>query len=1298
MKKFMRKLKAKFVTVLVATLILSNVDIIPVQAEESYMTYVTYEGIKPDTLMTMDSETREFVTNWETYHQASVYPDSAIHVPLYVDKNLTTVITESSFVSNNDSDTYVTWYYDYDLLLSLKDDDSLSEEEQAAIYSNIMSSPAAKYYLSCQPHSALILDAQVNITEDMLSPNYDKGVVDLPRLSSSYYYEVSGNTEFYLSSGVYPSLCWTPAAQGSYCTLTIRSEADASSLYSCTITLPNGIDGIDVSDFVDISADLASTLAVNEECYIWGGAIELYPSNVHVDHIVMPSYTIYPTAIVTDLTDEEVAELDAELQADGGYFKRFRIPDVAVKHSREVLSVGGSTNSSDIKEYAQYYQSMYNTKALLFQGSKLEGCTYDNNTGIAVTRTTAADTNPLYYFIATNEKCYWGAVTTEAVSADELTSVDGNAEPMTWLTDTYNSVYELNDDIVSYDDWWSSSYVGGLTMRGKYEFMPSTTASSKNIYAKTLMFAGVDPHLGTLTIKNPPRTTTISYYYMEPNSTSWTKLGDDVVYDSASLTLDDLITLPELEDFQAKGWYTDTSLASKVSLSSLVSTSSDINIRLYSGYDYTGGTYTVTFYNDVTGSKNVATFEKRELPTLPANPNPQAGYAFRCWKIVSEYDSVNGTDYNPETFVPEADKDYKFKTSWDIKGIITKVLTDKTKYYIGETVDKSLLEVYVQTDNDGTLRVLEDNEYTMSGNTITKTGPNQFTITYTATGATGLCEVTGMEDVPLGISAVYTGGDITVGSELKSTMFLVTQHYLSGKTATIETFSFSPNTVKLIGDNEVTITTATKSCTVNVVGLAATAAKDAVMQKITATFVGANPTVGDAVNPAHFNVTAEYSDNTKRTLPSTEFTISPATYTSSGTFYVRIECNGLVANPSVSVKSPTVTPVPTPTPSTPTPSTPSPSKPSQNTNTSNSKPNTSGSSTNFKPSVSTSNKNDTSNNSNSTNTTEKKESTASPLYISGATIMTKNFGESNATPKENQVDILELIENTSKDADSVTVKLINGRTNNDITPTMFKKLREKKLVLYVEMYDADNTSTLVARWSVNTAAMESDTASLNPNIFFETVNKESDKVVKIDITTSNYPKGTTLNVYPSLRAYGSGQTVRLYEITGQGQVNVLKSTFTWLDTSNKIPVDVYTCYHYALSDATTSYNISDNLLEEIVPIIEETPEEDNEESEDGIYIGGSPDEDWEWDYPETPPIDPEDNKFPWLLIILIGGGILVIGIVIVIIVCVSSKKTPKTSKGVTYMDTSGLSENGGPYPVDDMFDSDDDVEYDDDTE
>ena len=1265
MKKFKKNLMRYLTTALVAVLMLSSIPTLPVMAAPDDTTitvnYYLQDKESPGEFR-INSTVSRTVKQWREVDlemEALPVNYTGWYLDVYGENNFTEEWFDA-YLSSDATDTVNVYARVVSAMAAQCN--MLWESEHTERYSDIMSVEAAKYYLSSQPDSALVLTTQVNLTSDMLSPNYSQGVVDLPRLSSSYYYEVSGNSAFYLSSGLYPALCWTPAAQGSYCTLTIRSEADASSLYSCMISFAETLPGVDVSSFVDCSKDLTKDMVSDNNCAYFDMSTEIYDATAHTCSIIMPEYRVVPFSVTGLQPEVAVETYNSDWVNAGASVTEYNIDEEVVRHNRAVLSVGGSTTSTNIKDYTQYYQSPYYSKALLFQGSKSDSCTYDTNTGAAVTRTTASDTDNLYYFIATNDNCYWGAVTLDTTSADELTTVDASAKPVTWLTGEYSSLKDLNEDIVAYDDWWSSSYVGGLTMRGKYEFSPTYTISNKNIYATTLMFAGVDAHLGTLSIEDPPRYTTISYYYQKPDKTEWTKLGEDVRLLSSEVTLESLATLPAITDFTAKGWFTDTSLKVPVSLSSLVNENADTNIRLYSGYDYSGGEYTVTFYNDVTGSKAVSTFEKRYQPTLPANPSPQAGYAFRCWRVVSDYESVIGTDYTPDTFKPEANTDYKFKTMWDVKGIITKVLTDKTRYYLGETVDKSTLQVYVQIDNDGTQRILEDDEYTMNGNTVSKVGVNQFTITFTETGATGICEVSGMEDTPLGISAVYTGGDINVGTELNTGMFKVTQNYLSGKTEDITEFSISPKTVELIGDNTITITTATKSCTITVKGLATNTDKDAVMQKITAIFVGTSPTVGDKVKASQFNVTAEYSDKTKRTLPAEEFTITPEKYTTAGTFYVRIECNGLVANPSVTVKAATVTPTPTPIP-TPTP-TPTPSK-GNSGNSGSGNSNGSGTSNNTtvttKPSTSTSTSNKNNSNSN-TSTVVQEQSLASPLYIGGATILTKDFGTSNATPKENTVDIMQLIKDTDKDADSLTVKLVNGRDNNDITPAMFKELRKKKLVLYIEMMDPEDTDTLVARWAVNTAAMESDTASINPNISFETVNKESDKVLKIDINTTNYPKGTTLNVYPDLYTYGSGQTIRLYEVTAQGQVSTLKSTFTWLDVANKIPVDVYTCYHYALSDATTAYSLSDNLLEEIVSTVT-TPENDVPAEED-IIIGGNPSEEpeWDWDYPtETPTVDPESKSFPWLLVLLIGGGLLLIGGVVIVIIVMSGKKSKRAS-------------------------------------
>ena len=1126
--------------------------------------------------------------------------------------------------------------------------DEDSEISPADVYQNIMQSSASGYFIACQPYSALNLGSGegVSLTSDMLSPNYDKGVVDLPRLSSDYYYKVTDNTDkWYLSGSTYPSLCWTPSAVGTYCTLSIKSADTDATLWGTSI-INNSLDGVPVSSFKDCSDTMLADLVSAPVAYI-EGSIELYDAALHKDGIVMPGYAYYPDGNNYDIRIN--GTVSTPLTVD--------ISDIAKHYKREASDNNrGVTRSETIRDYASAYSSS-SRPALLFAGSKNDSDNYcDVNNSYASTITKSEDINTLYSFIAVDDKCYFQAIDVDSIDTSGLGLVDSSAPSITWNSGIRNTVTDLDGSIVSYNTWWKA--MGSslkLTKIGEYGFQPDTEVTKENInvYARTLIYSGLVEHEATLKVIKNAHKVDIKYYYKEPDSQTWT-LYTEKDYDRETVTMGDLETLPDVPNYTANTWYTDTNLSSKFSLSNL-SLTTDTAINVYGDYKYSGGEYTVTFYNDATGGTNVAKFECRYLPTLPANPEAAPGYAFKNWVIVDTVDSTTGIAYDANAFVSTAGANYIFKTNWDVTGIVTKVMTTKTNYYIGEDIDKSLLQVHVQTDSAGTTRILGDEEYTITPTTVNKEGVNQFNVKYTATGATAVCEVNGIAVRAMSITATYNGSDLEVGDKLSKDNFNVTLNYNNNTKTKITGFALSPNTIKNVGNNTIVVSYADLSTNVVIVGVEVEEpAAEVTLSKIKGSFTGNKPTDGDNVDPSDFLIKGTYSDGTIKTISSYEFNYTPKVYVES-TNSIKFTYGGKSCSVSVVANKKAN--------STTSSSNSGNKTTTSSSSSSSSSSTTSGSTSSGSTTTSTSgSKTNTSNTSNtSSDTTSKSDDStdkgASPYYISGATILTATMGNSNVATK-NTVDILAAIKDTSDAAQSVTITLTDGATGNEITPEMFKALKAKKLTLNLNMVSPDDNTVSLAKWSFNSTLMESTQVQVNPNVTFEVTDKDSDRAVVMSVVTTAYPKGTTLETYPPTSLYGSNEVVRLYEVTGKARVSNAKATMNWSDSLNKVTFDLTSCYNYGLSNSMSAYESGEDLT------VDKTGNDD-------VTVGGSiSDNDIEstdsttseedtFDFGDTEPTDvltkDTSSKSPLAIIVLIIVLLVIVVGSVVLLLFMKSK-------------------------------------------
>lgn len=1114
--------------------------------------------------------------------------------------------------------------------------DILTQIELSTYYNQQMNSDYSSYLIPSQPHSALVLQDTVALFANHLSPNYRGGVVDLPRLSEQYYYALSSTTSgFELAMYTYPTLLFSEASKGATVKLYIKSESTNATLKEFTISNTNDLHGWDYyytgADVYDDNGQLIFYAAELEDCsshimeeFVAGKCIKkdipttYYNSELHKSSIVMPKYLYTTESDYTDYVYNITSDVPYDPNTD-----TFDIGSEAYPFMRQVISTRAVTTSYNVKDYlGTMNQGTSLSPSFLVIGSKYtDDCYYDSNTGEVKTETELSDQNTeLYYAIALTDKCYFGKILKDTIDSDAYTTVEGT-ENMRWEAD---GIYDLESAVIatpreepyadityggfksadvsplnyiygpiSFDKFWASAAenYNVTTMQGKYSFLHTNEENDikdVNIYAESLIYAGCLPHLANATLVKRPETVEINYYYQNPDSTIWT-FGGSKSYEVSDFTIGDLITLPTKEYYTATGWYVDDKLTKEFTLSDIPDDTGEA-INLYAKYNYTGGTYKVTFYNDVTKvTLDEKEFRINELPSTSETPRGTNGYLFRNWMIVDDIDDELGSMYLPETFNPVAGSEYVFKTTWDIAGVIQHVNTAKTNYFIGEEIDKSTLEVVVQNSNDvNDTRILSPTEFTLSNAKVTTEGVHNVWVTYTATGSIGRCEVKGIPVKATGITVSYLGGNLEIGTTLTENHFTVKQNYNNGESERVGGYKIVPNSIKMEGTNKIKITYGSFSEEVQITGYvkgtssgsSGSSEETPVVKSLTVSYVGDKLYAGDTIKASDLSVVAKYSDNTTKTLSASDYTYTPSYLSYAGTVTIRVKHAGLLATTKVTVNAKS---------SSGSGST-SNSDSDDSSNNDDDDSSTGNKSENGKDSDDKKSNSKNQNSDGSTNTNDGKESDkdssdnnskdkgTSPGYLSGANILTNVAGVANATSKSD-VDIKEAVENASVSATSVSVTLVNGLAGNDITPDVMKMLQDKVLTLNVTMVSASDKSTTVGTWEIHGSELD-NTSNINPNITFETVAKETDTVLFVTPQLQEYPKGVTLEVKPEVSTYNSGELVTMYTTDLSKSDSKFLKSIVWEDAPFTFDVNVYESKRYAFSNITSPYADGSNLMTE----------------------------------------------------------------------------------------------------------------------
>lgn len=1148
---------------------------------------------------------------------------------------------------------------------------------------------AAAYIMNCQPDDAIVLSDTVTITAADITDNYLGGIVNLPRLASEYYYQLGGNTNYKLLESVYPALAFKTAAIGTSVTLSIRNHTTMAAVVSCTVkvttdgSVTNGYDVYYPGSVPDCSSGVVAGLAA-APAVLNRGNVTTYDHALHKTSIVMDSYILKPTDLVASDIVGNIDDFESST---------YNLDQKAYVFKREDVGMSGIRTSYNIKDYIGTLNSSAGLRSgVIAAGSKIDdNNVFDNNTGLVQTQTLATDVNDLYYIIALSTRPYIGKISTSSVDSDAFTAVDNNAPKMSWYPNinynlesgSLNGGYVNQPDPsylaygpISFEKFWSQGATHyGLSLRtGKYMFKhnSSTTSEDFNLYAETLIYAGCIPHLSTTKVIEVAKSVTINYYMKASESTTFNLAKTETVAGTNWAAYNLLAPTASEPGYEFDGWYTDNTLKTAFNKNNYNITGEQV-LNLYGTEKYAGATYTVTYYNTQTAKDiSTGTYKVIEKPVPPAVTSNVPGYSFKGWLIVERKTEETGTTYNATTFAPVANKNYIFQTTFASSGIIANVQTDVEHFYVGDTITKDHLRVYVIDNEGANQRLLSNNEYTISNEKLTKVGSHSFVVTYTKTGATATTTIQVESVDVIELSAKYIGGSLPVGSDINLNTIELTVTYNNGTKQIVKDFSISPRTIQNPGDNSITVTYDKKTTSVLVPGT--TKEEKKTLSKIKAQWIGTSPTVGDTLNPADLLVVASYTDGTDATLSAGAYKYSPSKFKTAGKNTITVTYGGKKTSCKVTVKKKESSSTSSSTgggSSTGSGSVSNSGSASGNSSSSggssssSGQPDNSGQSAadalaNLINSIADNVDNNGSSGSSSsghnttvedtediTEVTSEFGDVASPLYLAGATILTNTMTSSTAV--SNTVDIDAQISNAAEGS-NVTILLINGASGNDITGDVLNKIKSKDLHVNVHMLASSGDETVVAKWVIKGSKLD-NIQTFNPNIVFDVADRSADRLIYFTTSSTEFPKGVSLKVIPESDAYASGALIRMYETDLAKSNSKLAGTLSWKDSDNEISIDLDLPVSHVLSDSMESYpdgsNFSDTLndmgMESDATVNDDTVIEDDSELEDEEEV---PDDFWDDDSEEV--VTVEKKTLPILPIIiilcvlLIGGGVFAV--------------------------------------------------------
>lgn len=165
--------------------------------------------------------------------------------------------------------------------------------------------------------------------------------------------------------------------------------------------------------------------------------------------------------------------------------------------------------------------------------------------------------------------------------------------------------------------------------------------------------------------------------------------------------------------------------------------------------------------------------------------------------------TLSEEDWNASGFVVEKDGDNTYMASYQnlqapylVTGFTEKSLEATYKgpdIEIGHEYKKKDVEVVVTYTNDSK-EVLNTQDWTESGLTVSEVGENRYTATYKSLTATYIVNGT---DTIKDLTAVYKGPSIKIGSEYKKSDVIVTVRYTSGAVKLLGTDEWQENSLKV---------------------------------------------------------------------------------------------------------------------------------------------------------------------------------------------------------------------------------------------------------------------------------------------------------------------------------------------------------------------------------------------------------------------------------------------------------------------------------------------------------------------
>lgn len=800
-------------------------------------------------------------------------------------------------------------------------------------YSRIMRYDTAGVFASVQPSSAISLESGsvVTIDAEQLSPNYgtktdpnstsaiggmqsyiDGYGVDLPRLQASYYYELTSDTDkkFTLDMTMYPTLIWTSSVSTSdVVKISVKSHDNVNAdLPTYNIRFTRAF--TTSSDRADVTSEVVAKM-------IEAGGADSYL-------ISSASYSplLHKVALITSTANGDIYAYVPK----GVTINPTTYPGLSSSNKRD---------SVNITEYDGYYRDGNAIEANLWDFAKVRGVSSTSTIVMAIDdvvdyATTEYSTGTITcnpsripakiegdyigsYALAMGDRLVLGAVkNAEILTKPSISDISSSARKIevseTDGAQSYISVFN-RDDFNEFALAAENNYNLHTDEAAMNFTYTGTKDQSINVFADSFAFNGYADHIATLDLKaSEGYTFTVNYQDPTSSGGQWKQMEPQ----TAQVGTVPNFKVPEsFTDYEWENkYYSDSSCTQQVTDTMWRGYSKGANVIVYGKYNYVGGNYTVTFYNDKTASgtptQESKVFPANQQPTLPNNPPAINGMQFARWEIVDTTASVSGIRYTPETFKPVKDRTYIFKAMWDVAGIITNVTNQKNDYNVGDTIDKAKLVVTVQTDSTGATRTLATNEYTVSPTTIQNVGENNVTVTYTATGSTYNIRITGASVNPQSITAQYTGGNLTVGTSIPRNNVIVTVHFSNGNSDTVTNFTLNPTTVQQVGSNTITVNYNSLTTTINVTGVAAETPNqpsDKVLSMLSARYIGGTKYVGDNLQSSDFQVVARYSDGTTETLGNNTFTFSPNTLRNAGSTVVGISYGGKSCSVSVNAVS-----------------------------------------------------------------------------------------------------------------------------------------------------------------------------------------------------------------------------------------------------------------------------------------------------------------------------------------------------------------------------------------------------------